>query len=139
MAISKVGSAFNIPANSLNELLDEALKVDELNPKSIPDSKVTLTALKPLASVIFSTFAPSILAASAAFLSILRPIRAPAVPPTAVPIAAPMNAPLPLPAIPPMIAPNAAPEPAPIAPPLTVLLVPQLPNTKAALKNNAKN
>jgi hypothetical protein len=32
-----------------------------------------------------------------------------------------------------------APEPAPIAPPLTVLLVPQLPNTKAALKNNAKN
>ena len=140
IAISKVGSLFNTPANSRKDCLAALLNVEELNPKRIPESKVTFTAANPLLSVICSTCAPSILAASSAFLSIFRPINAPAVPPTAVPIAAPIAAPLPLPAIPPIIAPKAAPEPPPIIPPLAVLFIdPQLPNTKAILRKKAIN
>ena len=140
MATSTVGSSFRILANSANDCLDAALSAEELNAKSIPEGKVTFTAARPLLSVTCSTCASLIFAASAAFLSILRPMRTPAPAPTAVPTAAPIAAPFPLPAIPPIIAPKAAPEPPPMTPPLAVLfMLPQLPKTSAMLRNKAIN
>ena len=137
IAMSVVGSSFRIWASSRKEAFDVLLNADELKPNRMPDSKVTFTAASPLVSVTFSTCAPSILAASAAFLSILWPMATPAPVPTAAPTAAPIAAPLPLPISPPMIAPAAAPDPPPITPPFAVLfIVLQLPNNIAPLNNS---
>ena len=127
-------------ANLSSEEREAELKVLELVAKRIPDSNVTFIASP---SFTFSTCAPSICSSSAACLSILLPIMAPAVPPSIAPMPAPTAAPLPPPAIAPIPAPTAAPDPTPRAPPLTVRFAPQLENTSemanTTIANNLEN